>query len=162
VWFYYALLIPLNFSPAWLAAGLGLTLYMGAFLHRDLSIGCGQRQAGRVFGMTYAQLMRRCGARPDVHELDRHRRDLSPPKGLHERGSHLFHDALTLFEKTAWNGSCCQMLTQDEVQRIGCEQIRVLGLIQRPHFGKVSSSSRVNKNGPVARIGRFGGEERTV
>ena len=32
VWFYYALPILLNFSlPAWLAAGLGLTLYMGAF-----------------------------------------------------------------------------------------------------------------------------------
>ena len=32
VWFYYALPILLNFSlPAWLAAGLGLTIYMGAF-----------------------------------------------------------------------------------------------------------------------------------
>jgi polar amino acid transport system permease protein len=47
---YYALLILLNFSPAWLAAGLGLTLYMGAFLHRDLSIGRGQWQAGRALG----------------------------------------------------------------------------------------------------------------
>jgi len=53
VWFYYALPILLNFSlPAWLAAGLGLTLYMGAFCTEIFrasvtSIGRGQRQAGR-------------------------------------------------------------------------------------------------------------------
>ena len=65
VWFYYALPILLNFSlPAWAAAGLGLTLYMGAFCTEIfragvMSIGRGQWQAGRALGMTYAQLMRR-------------------------------------------------------------------------------------------------------
>jgi polar amino acid transport system permease protein len=65
VWFYYALPILLNFSlPAWLAAGLGLTLYMGAFcteIFRGgvISIGRGQWQAGRALGMTQLQLMRR-------------------------------------------------------------------------------------------------------
>jgi polar amino acid transport system permease protein len=65
VWFYYALPILLHFSlPAWLAAGLGLTLYMGAFCTEIfragvMSIGRGQWQAGRALGMTYAQLMRR-------------------------------------------------------------------------------------------------------
>jgi len=65
VWFYYALPILLNFSlPAWLAAGLGLTLYMGAFsteIFRAgvMSIGRGQWQAGRALGMTYVHLMRR-------------------------------------------------------------------------------------------------------
>src|SRR5262249_32537641 len=65
VWFYYALPILLNFSlPAWLAAGLGLTLYMGAFCTEIfragvMSIGRGQWQAGRALGMTYPQLMRR-------------------------------------------------------------------------------------------------------
>src|ERR1700737_186964 len=65
VWFYYALPILLKFSlPAWLAAGLGLTLYMGAFCTEIfragvMSIGRGQWQAGRALGMTYAQLMRR-------------------------------------------------------------------------------------------------------
>src|SRR5260370_3955453 len=65
VWFYYALPILLNFSlPAWLAAGLGLTLYMGAFCYEVfragvMSIGRGQWQAGRALGMTYFQLMRR-------------------------------------------------------------------------------------------------------
>ena len=50
VWFYYALSILLNFSlPAWLAAGLGLTLYMGAFCTEIfragvMSIGRGQWQ----------------------------------------------------------------------------------------------------------------------
>ena len=54
VWFYYALPILLNFSlPAWLAAGLGLTLYMGAFCTEIfragvMSIGRGQWQAGRA------------------------------------------------------------------------------------------------------------------
>jgi len=65
VWFYYALPILLNFSlPAWAAAGLGLTLYMGAFCTEIfragvMSIGRGQWQAGRALGMTYTQLMRR-------------------------------------------------------------------------------------------------------
>jgi polar amino acid transport system permease protein len=65
VWFYYALPILLNFSlPAWLAAGLGLTLYMGAFCTEIfragvMSIGRGQWQAGRALGMTYPRLMRR-------------------------------------------------------------------------------------------------------
>jgi polar amino acid transport system permease protein len=65
VWFYYALPILLNFSlPAWLAAGLGLTLYMGAFCSEIfragvISIGRGQWQAGRALGMTHIQLMRR-------------------------------------------------------------------------------------------------------
>jgi polar amino acid transport system permease protein len=65
VWFYYALPILLNFSlPAWLAAGLGLTLYMGAFCTEIfragvMSIGRGQWQAGRALGMTRIQLMRR-------------------------------------------------------------------------------------------------------
>ena len=37
VWFYYALPIVLQVElPAWFAAGLGLTLYMGAFCDRDL------------------------------------------------------------------------------------------------------------------------------
>jgi len=65
VWFYYALPIVLAIElPAWLAAGLGLTLYMGAFCTEIfragvMSIGRGQWQAGRALGMTYAQLMRR-------------------------------------------------------------------------------------------------------
>ena len=65
VWFYYALPILLNFSlPAWLAAGLGLTLYMGAFCTEIfragvISIGRGQWQAARALGMTHIQLMRR-------------------------------------------------------------------------------------------------------
>jgi polar amino acid transport system permease protein len=65
VWFYYALPIILNFNlPAWLAAGLGLTLYMGAFCTEIfragvMSIGRGQWQAARGLGMTYPQMMRR-------------------------------------------------------------------------------------------------------
>jgi polar amino acid transport system permease protein len=65
VWFYYALPIVLNFNlPAWLAAGLGLTLYMGAFCTEIfragvMSIGRGQWQAARGLGMTYGQMMRR-------------------------------------------------------------------------------------------------------
>ena len=65
VWFYYALPILLNFSlPAWLAAGLGLTLYMGAFCTEIfragvMSIGRGQWQAGRALGMTHLRLLRR-------------------------------------------------------------------------------------------------------
>src|SRR5437762_10808482 len=64
VWFYYALPILLNFSlPAWLAAGLGLTLFMGAFcteLFRAgvMLIGRGQWHAGRALGQDMAQLSR--------------------------------------------------------------------------------------------------------
>jgi polar amino acid transport system permease protein len=65
VWFFYALPIVINFNlPAWAAAGLGLTLYMGAFCTEIfragvLSIDKGQWQAARALGMTYLQLMRR-------------------------------------------------------------------------------------------------------
>ncbi len=65
VWFFYALPIVLNFNlPAWAAAGLGLTLYMGAFCSEIVraggrSIDKGQWQAARALGMTYLQLMRR-------------------------------------------------------------------------------------------------------
>ncbi|MGZ3342233.1 MAG: amino acid ABC transporter permease, partial [Reyranella sp.] len=64
VWFYYALPIVLNVElPAWLAAGLGLTLYMGAFsteIFRGgiISIDKGQWQAARALGMTNAELLR--------------------------------------------------------------------------------------------------------
>ena len=64
VWFYYALPIVLQVElPAWLAAGLGLTLYMGAFateIFRGgiISIEKGQWQASRALGMTNAELMR--------------------------------------------------------------------------------------------------------
>lgn len=65
VWFFYALPIVLDFNlPAWAAAGLGLTLYMGAFCAEIfragvMSIDKGQWQAARALGMTYLQLMRR-------------------------------------------------------------------------------------------------------
>lgn len=64
IWFYYALPVVLQVDmPAWLAAGLGLTLYMGAFaaeIFRGgiVSIDRGQWQAGRALGMTEFQLMR--------------------------------------------------------------------------------------------------------
>src|ERR1700681_2419024 len=64
VWFYYALPIVLAIElPAWLAAGLGLTLYMGAFsteIFRAgiISIDKGQWQAARALGMTNGELMR--------------------------------------------------------------------------------------------------------
>ena len=64
VWFYYALPIVLAIElPAWLAAGLGLTLYMGAFsteIFRGgiISIDRGQWQAARALGMTNGELMR--------------------------------------------------------------------------------------------------------
>ncbi|NBR07849.1 MAG: amino acid ABC transporter permease, partial [Planctomycetes bacterium] len=63
--FFYALPIVLNFNlPAWAAAGLGLTLYMGSFCAEIfragvMSIDKGQWQAARALGMTYLQLMRR-------------------------------------------------------------------------------------------------------
>jgi polar amino acid transport system permease protein len=64
VWFYYALPIVLSVElPAWLAAGLGLTLYMGSFsteIFRGgiVSIDKGQWQAARALGMTNGELMR--------------------------------------------------------------------------------------------------------
>ena len=64
VWFYFALPIILNVQmPAWLAAGLGLTLYMGSFSTEIvrggiISIDRGQWQAARALGMTYGELMR--------------------------------------------------------------------------------------------------------
>src|SRR5476651_1932599 len=63
VWFYYALPIVLSVElPAWLAAGLGLTLYMGSFsaeIFRGgvISIDKGQWQASKAIGMSYAQMM---------------------------------------------------------------------------------------------------------
>ena len=65
VWFYYALpiLLGINLS-AWIAAGIGLSLYMGAFsteIFRAgvMSIDKGQWQAARALGMTEFQMMRR-------------------------------------------------------------------------------------------------------
>jgi polar amino acid transport system permease protein len=64
VWFYFALPIIVGVSlPAWLAAGLGLTLYMGSFSTEIvrggiISIDRGQWQAARALGMTYAEMMR--------------------------------------------------------------------------------------------------------
>src|SRR6516225_1850376 len=65
VWFYYALPVVVGVNlPAWLAAGLGLTLYMGAFsaeIFRGgiVSIDKGQWQAARALGMLPSQMMRR-------------------------------------------------------------------------------------------------------
>ena len=64
IWFYFALPIVLHISlPAWLAAGLGLTLYMGSFSTEIvrggiISIDRGQWQAARALGMTYGEMMR--------------------------------------------------------------------------------------------------------
>ena len=58
VWFYYALPILLGVDlPAWFAAGIGLSLYMGAFTTEIvraglLSIEDGQWQAGAALGLT--------------------------------------------------------------------------------------------------------------
>ncbi len=63
VWFYFALPIVLDVTmPDWFAAGLGLTLYMGAFateIFRGgiISIDKGQWQASRALGMTWIELM---------------------------------------------------------------------------------------------------------
>jgi polar amino acid transport system permease protein len=63
VWFYFALPIVLDVTmPDWFAAGLGLTLYMGAFateIFRGgiISIDKGQWQASRALGMTWLELM---------------------------------------------------------------------------------------------------------
>jgi polar amino acid transport system permease protein len=65
VWFYYALPVVIGVNlPAWLAAGLGLTLYMGAFsaeIFRGgiVSIDKSQWQAARALGMMPWQMMRR-------------------------------------------------------------------------------------------------------
>jgi polar amino acid transport system permease protein len=65
IWFYYALPIAVRVEiPAWLAAGLGLTLYMGAFsaeIFRGgiMSIDKGQWQAARAIGMLPRQVMSR-------------------------------------------------------------------------------------------------------
>lgn len=65
IWFYYALPVALKVSiPAWLAAGLGLTFYMGAFsaeIFRGgiMSIDKGQWQAAKAIGMMPWQVMRR-------------------------------------------------------------------------------------------------------
>jgi polar amino acid transport system permease protein len=65
IWFYYALPIAVRVEiPAWLAAGLGLTLYMGAFsaeIFRGgiMSIDRGQWQAARAIGMMPRQVMSR-------------------------------------------------------------------------------------------------------
>ncbi|MGE0798360.1 MAG: amino acid ABC transporter permease [Lautropia sp.] len=64
VWFYYALPMVLGVNlPAWLAAGIGLTLYMGAFCAEIfragvMSIEKGQWNAARSIGMTYPKMMR--------------------------------------------------------------------------------------------------------
>ena len=63
VWFYFALPIVLQVElPAWFAAGIGLTLYMGAFateIFRGgiISIDKGQWQASRALGMTGGEMM---------------------------------------------------------------------------------------------------------
>ena len=63
VWFYFALPIVLQVElPDLFAAGLGLTLYMGAFateIFRGgiISIDKGQWQASRALGMTWPELM---------------------------------------------------------------------------------------------------------
>ena len=63
VWFYFALPIVLQVElPDWFAAGLGLTLYMGAFateIFRGgiISIDKGQWQASRALGKTRPELM---------------------------------------------------------------------------------------------------------
>lgn len=65
IWFYYALPLVSGINlPAWLAAGAGLTLYMGAFsaeIFRGgiISIDKGQWQASMALGMQRRQMMRR-------------------------------------------------------------------------------------------------------
>lgn len=64
VWFYYALPIVLGINlPAWFAAGIGLSLYMGAFTTEIfragvLSIESGQWQAADALGLSRWQAMR--------------------------------------------------------------------------------------------------------
>lgn len=65
IWFYYALPIISGLRiPAWLAAGLGLALYMGAFCSEIfragvISIDKGQWNAARALGMSRLQMMQR-------------------------------------------------------------------------------------------------------
>lgn len=64
VWFYYALPIVLGIDlPAWFAAGVGLSLYMGAFTTEIfragvLSIEAGQWQAALAIGLSRLQALR--------------------------------------------------------------------------------------------------------
>jgi polar amino acid transport system permease protein len=64
IWFYYALPILTGQSiPAWIAGGLGLTLYMGAFCSEIfragvISIDRGQWDAARALGLSYVMMMR--------------------------------------------------------------------------------------------------------
>ena len=64
IWFYYALPIVTGYSlSAWFAAGLGLTLYMGAFCAEIfragvISIDKGQWNAARALGMSQRRMMR--------------------------------------------------------------------------------------------------------
>ncbi len=64
IWFYYALPILTGFNiPAGIAAGLGLTLYMGAFCSEIfrggvISIDKGQWNAAKALGMNYFSMMR--------------------------------------------------------------------------------------------------------
>ncbi len=63
IWFYYALPILTGFSlSSWVAGGLGLTLYMGAFsaeIFRAgvVSIERGQWDAARALGLSHLQMM---------------------------------------------------------------------------------------------------------
>ncbi|MGE8942027.1 amino acid ABC transporter permease [Leptospira interrogans] len=65
IWFYYALPVALSLTiPAWLAAGLGLSFYMGAFSAEIVragiqSIDLGQWQAAKAIGMVPRQVMQR-------------------------------------------------------------------------------------------------------
>ena len=64
VWFYYALPVVLGVDlPSWFAAGIGLSLYMGAFTTEIfragiLSIEAGQWQAALAVGLSRLQAMR--------------------------------------------------------------------------------------------------------
>jgi polar amino acid transport system permease protein len=63
IWFYYALPILTGYQlTSWVAAGLGLTLYMGAFCSEIfrggiISIDHGQWDAGHALGLSSLQLM---------------------------------------------------------------------------------------------------------
>lgn len=65
IWFYYALPVAIHLTiPAWLAAGMGLSFYMGAFSAEIFrggiqSIDKGQWQAAKAIGMLPWQVMRR-------------------------------------------------------------------------------------------------------
>ena len=65
IWFYYALPVAIHVSiPAWAAAGMGLSFYMGAFsaeIFRGgiVSIDKGQWQAAKALGMMPWQMMHR-------------------------------------------------------------------------------------------------------